>query len=228
MMSSFSPSKIQRIAFPPAASFDRVVAKEKIIKMSGATSAIKKLLQEQVERVRCSYELAEEKLNLKASRTVPKILIIQVFLKTENLDQQILKAIDKAFGVPIFFELIRQNQCAYAGCFRRRNESDKSKWVFSDYFFSDWVAADSKQNTLPVVLSLGALYEQLIRLLIPFPIRQDEPIDELVARIERIKTKENEADRLSSRLKKEKQFNRKVEINAELRNVKREIETLKI
>jgi len=44
-----------------------------------------------------------------------------------------------------------------------------------------------------------------------------------VARIEKICAKRCELEKSQARLNKEKQFNRKVEINAEIRNIKHEI-----
>jgi hypothetical protein len=49
----------------------------------------------------------------------------------------------------------------------------------------------------------------------------------LVARVELIAAKQREVEKAASRLAKEKQFNRKVEINAKLRILKIELEKLK-
>ena len=205
--------------------FDRVVAKDKILKQCGAPTAIKKLFQEQIEQIRCSHELTEEKLNLKSSVAVPKILIIQIFQKTEKFDIRVFEAIDKAFGVPIIFEIIRQGQCSYCACYRRRNDSDRSKWVFSDYFISDWTAIDFKQVALPVALSMDSLYEQLVRRLLP--ISSGEQLSELIVRITEIRKREREADKLSYQIKKEKQFNRRVALNRSLNDLKQDLQNLK-
>ena len=63
-------------------------------------------------------------------------------------------------------------------------------------------------------------------MLIPLQGRNGESMDELVCRTESLQTKQREAVKAEARLKKEKQFNRKVEINAELRALKQEIKTL--
>jgi hypothetical protein len=48
----------------------------------------------------------------------------------------------------------------------------------------------------------------------------------LVARIEQIATKRREVERAEAHLSKEKQFNRKVEINATLRQLRTELEQM--
>jgi len=47
-----------------------------------------------------------------------------------------------------------------------------------------------------------------------------------VERMEQIRSRQRELDKCEVRLRKEKQFNRKVAINAELRALKQEIKTL--
>jgi alcohol dehydrogenase class IV len=79
---------------------------------------------------------------------------------------------------------------------------------------------------MPLALNLGVLYEQVLQRLIPLPARAQENLANLVARVEQAATKEREVENAASKLAKEKQFNRKVEINAHLRQLKTELEQL--
>jgi hypothetical protein len=54
----------------------------------------------------------------------------------------------------------------------------------------------------------------------------DEDIQTRVARMEAIRAKTREVDRIKTRLAREKQFNKRVAINAELRTAKQELERL--
>ena len=51
-------------------------------------------------------------------------------------------------------------------------------------------------------------------------------MEEFVARVEQIGVKKREAEKLQIKMQGEKQFNRKVEINAQLRDIRKEIEVL--
>lgn len=77
-----------------------------------------------------------------------------------------------------------------------------------------------------MALSLAGLYEQLLHGLIPLPARAGETLAERVARAEQVRSKQREVEKITGRLNKEKQFNRKVEINASLRQLKNELEGL--
>ena len=53
--------------------------------------------------------------------------------------------------------------------------------------------------------------------MLPVPARSDESLRDHVERVNQIHAKETECRRLDARLRREPQFNRKVEINAMLR-----------
>ena len=61
----------------------------------------------------------------------------------------------------------------------------------------------------------------------PLPARPHETVAEQVARLGALAAKQREADKTSSRLEKERQFNRKVAINADLRRLQGELEALR-
>jgi hypothetical protein len=65
----------------------------------------------------------------------------------------------------------------------------------------------------PVALDLAGLYEQVLRRLIPVLARPGESLRDQVERVNQIHAKETECRRLDARLRRELQFNRKVEIN---------------
>ena len=61
----------------------------------------------------------------------------------------------------------------------------------------------------------------------PLPARPQETLTDLVARVESVSAKQREVEKAASKLLKEKQFNRKVVLNAELRKLKAELDELK-
>ena len=87
-------------------------------------------------------------------------------------------------------------------------------------------SADVKSVPISVVLDLKTLYYSILKGIIPLSLKQNETISELVSRAESLCIMEREADKVELRLEREKQFNRKVEINAELRKIKKDIEDI--
>ncbi|MCD2451085.1 DUF4391 domain-containing protein [Methylicorpusculum oleiharenae] len=213
-------------AYPKQAQYGRVLSKNKIYKHAVPSAAIKTLFIEQVEQIVWQFKLAPETINLPAKPAVPEIQIFDVTLKTPALDHEVLRCIDKAIPFPIIFQLLYDQRIQPIATYKRPNEADTAKWVIDGYFSAGWLPEDTIREPLPIALDLQALYEQLLRKLLPLPQRAQEPLKEHVARINQWQGKQNEYQKYQTRLNKEKQFNRKVEINAQVRRLKTELEQL--
>lgn len=214
------------ISYPKQAAFGRVLPKNKIYEHSGATPAVRDMFVRQVEQIVWQYKLAPETINLAAKSGVPEIQIFAIQLKTPELNREVLRCIDGAVQFPIIFELSIEGKIQVVAALKRPSESDRNRWVVSDYFSSQWMPNDGARMAMPLALDLGVLYEQLLQRLIQLPMRQNETLSELVTRGEHLRLRENEVQKITRKLAKEKQFNRKVEINAQLRAIRQELENL--
>jgi Domain of unknown function (DUF4391) len=68
-----------------------------------------------------------------------------------------------------------------------------------------------------VALDLKALYEQMLFAYINLPPRNGETLESLVERVRLIRKYRRELQTLVAKMRSEKQFNRKVELNAQVR-----------
>jgi len=214
------------IDWPTKAAFGRILPKNKVYEHSGANTRLKDLFVKQVEQIVWAYKLAPETINLPARPGVPEIQVFCLHLKVQELHHDVLRCIDGAIPFPIIFELLFEGRAQMLAAYKRPNEADASRWVVSDYFATDWQPADCPRTAMPVALHLGGLYEQLLHRLIPLPARPRESLADLVARVEQAQIKQRELTKAAARLVKEKQFNRKVEINAAMRQLKTKLEEL--
>lgn len=214
------------IAYPAQAAFGRALPKSKVYAHSGANTRLKDLFVQQVEQIVWAFKLAPETIHLPARPGVPEIQVFTLQLKTPELHRDVLRCIDEAIPFPIVFELVFEGRTQVIAAYKRLNESDASRWVISDYFATDWMPACSQRTPMPVALNLGGLYEQLLHRLIPLSVRPQETLTELMARVAQVQAKQREMEKTAARLRKEKQFNRKVEINTQLRQLKNDYETL--
>ena len=212
--------------YPKSAAFGRVLPKSKIYEHASPSSGVRGLFVRQVEQIVWQYKLAPETVNLKKSRAVPEIQVFRIALKTGELKYDVLHCIDQAIPFPILFELRYEGKTQAIAAFKRPSDADRAKWVVSDYFESAWLPSEAPRTPLPVVLDLEVLYAHMLTPLMPFPARPGEGLQAFVGRMELIRSKQRELEKCEARLRKEKQFNRKVTINAELRAFKQEIKTL--
>ena len=214
------------ISYPKQATFGRNLPKNKIYEHSSANTRMKDLFVKQVEQIVWQYKLAPETINLPAKYGVPEIQVFAIQLKTPELHLDVLRCIDGAVQFPIIFELSFDDRTQVIAAYKRPSESDASRWVLSDYFAAAWLPSDCERAAIPLALDLGGLYEKVLHRLIPMPARPKESLADLVTRVELVVAKQREVEKTASKLAKEKQFNRKVEINALLRQLKNELVAL--
>lgn len=213
-------------SFPPQAKVGRVVAKNKIYERVSVSSTLRDKFVAQVEQITWAYKLAPETINLSARGCVVEIQIFDIALKTAELDEEVLRAIDRAIPLPIIFQLHHEQRTRMVATFKRPSEADASKWVIDGYFAGVWLTADTERHPLPVALDLQGLYEQLLRSLLPQPARLGEGLPEQLQRLAQLRGLQNEQRKLETRLHKEIQFNRKIELNAQLRELQTQIDQL--
>jgi hypothetical protein len=232
--------------WPRASAFGRVIPKNKIYEHASASSTLKDLFVREVDQIVWSHKLAPETINLAATKSVTEIQVFRIAQRELTLSLDVLRAIDRAIPFPLLFELTHGGKVKLAAAYKRPSEADSTKWVLGDYFESDWLPENTPRTALPVALNMGALYEQLLsplvegqaaRLVPGFaeapqasfvaaPDMQPLSLEARIAQAEAIKAKTREVERIKARLAREKQFNKRVAINAELRAAKQELERL--
>ena len=211
-------------AFPQGAMFGKVLPKNKVYEHTSPSARIKNLFVAQVEQIVWQYKLAPETCNLQATPAVPEIQVFSITLKGEELAWDVLRCIDQAVPSPLLFELHREQEVQVAAAYKRKNEADSSKWVLGDYFASPWLPTTTPRSALPLGLTLEGLYAYLLQQLLPYPALHNETLQKHMERVESIRALERERERIEVRLNKEKQFNRKVELNQALAGIYEQLE----
>ncbi|SOB58034.1 Methyl-accepting chemotaxis protein [Pseudodesulfovibrio profundus] len=214
--------------FPKAATFGRVLPKSKIYDFAKPGKKVKDRFVQEVEKITWAYKLSPETINIPANGVVREIQVITIALKLDTLSQNVLQTIDKAIPSPLFFVLGYNGKTRYAAAYKRPSEADKSKWVVGSYFESEWTDEEAAPTELPVALNMDGLYQSLLKRIAPLPLRKGESLGELATRVDELKAKERTAQQLEARMKKEKQFNRKVEMNRTLNLLNQEIDELQL
>lgn len=215
--------------FPKQTKFGKLVAKNKIYEHANASTALKDKFVNQIDKITWAHKLAPETINLASSESVPEIQIFDVKLKVKDLSEELLKSIDKVIPFPIIFQLYYEDKIKIKAAYKRPSDADKAKWVVESYFETEWFDLSSPKEALPVALNLTKLYEQMLQALIPHikGHSADVSIKDQVTHLQLYKSKEKEYEKLKAKRDKEKQFNRKAELNKQLKSLQKELDDLK-
>lgn len=207
--------------YPAKTLLGRVVAKQRILAHVRATARLRDRLRDDVAQITWHAKLAHSTLNLPGTKEVPELQVFVITLKGDDLHRDVLRAIDRAIPFPILFELHGARGVRVTVAYKRPNQADPGKWVLDEHYASsDWLPAETPRQPLPTAIDLKQLYQQLLRSLLPEPALQGEALPDQLERLKAVEALKKGADKLEKRLRNEKQFNRKVEINAELRSIR--------
>lgn len=215
-----------QFAWPAQAAVNRPVPKTKIYAHAKPTAALRALFVEQVESITWAYKLAPETINLPAKPDVPEIEVFEIVLKLPDVSHSVLRCIDKAIPFPILFVLRHNGRSQAIAAYKRPSDAASGQWVLGDYHATPWQKDDAPRAALPVALDLQGLYEQLVRHHLTIAARPGESLRDQLDRLAQLSAKQTTATKLEARLAQEKQFNRKIEINAQLRTVRTELHAL--
>jgi len=182
-----------------------------------------------VENIRWAYKLASSTIHLQDQEDLKEIQIFRVKSRVEDLDVSILSFIDKLILTPIIFEVIYQDKVKVVASYKRLNQADKSKAVIGQYYASEWLE-DHDRIDLPIYLKLADLYEHFIAQILPIASNKDlENDDESVSielqlqKSQQLESLQKQLNQLQSKLRNERQFNRRVELNKQLQNLQLQI-----
>ena len=218
--------------FPPQAKVDRLIPKNKFYEQGKANTKIEQLFVNQVENIRWAYKLASSTIHLQDQEDLKEIQIFRVKSRVEDLDVSILSFIDKLILTPIIFEVVYQDKVKVVATYKRLNQADKTKAVIGQYYASEWLE-DHDRIELPIYLKLADLYEHFIAQLLPIASREYQENDEQSVSIElklqkaqQLESLQKQLDKLKSKLRTEKQFNRKVELNKHIHALESDLNKL--
>ena len=213
--------------YPIKTKFNKLIPKNKIYEKASINTALKDKIVKQIVKIVWLHKLSATTLNLNATDKITEIQVFDIELREDNLDEGVLKAIDKAIPFPIVFQLKKNDKVQIKSAYKRASESDTSKWIVDKYFSSPWIDNSHLKEILPTVLDLEKLYEVIIKELMPNITSAKKSLKEEIETHKELEKLEKQYEQLKAKRAKEKQFNKKVELNTELKVLKSQISKLK-
>lgn len=211
---------------PPSTLVNRKIPKNKFYEKLQANQKLKELFTEQVESIVWKYKLSKETIRLEPKNGIEEVQVFEIHLKDQSYSLDLLRSIDKAIPYPILHVLIHEGQAKLAIAYKERNQADDNRSVVRSYHESDWQPEEEIKLDILYGLDLKAVYENIIRYLLPIKSKQESELSDVLERQARIDKLSLECQRLETKIRNEKQFNRKVEMNMELQRKRKELNQL--
>ncbi|MFA7136017.1 MAG: DUF4391 domain-containing protein [Bacteroidales bacterium] len=201
------------LGLPRSTQVNRRVAKEKLYQNAALAPQTREMIKDQIDSVFWRNKLADSTMAISAGETVAEIQIFEIQLRQRELDKRVLPAIAKAIPYKILFILVFGDEAQV--------------WIEASgtFYNTDWQPLGGFMLRFDG-LNLDAVYENLARQISGGRLGTDGDIEEAVDRDKQRQRLERDIVALEKKLLREKQFNKQVELNGELKRLKKELEEL--
>lgn len=215
------------LLFPKTTEFNRRIPKQKFYNHLSVSPQIKKIFVEQIAAINWTNKLAPTTLNIKSGERVTEIEVFHLMLNQKKLDERVLQLIDKEVPYHILFELEYEGQIQVWIGYKEESQTRAETFKVNRYYQTDWMTKDEIHFEI-AGLNMDALYDGLIKQAAGDSLRieANESVGVAIQRTEEKEKLEKQILALEKKLYKEKQFNRQVQLNTELKILHKQMEEL--
>ncbi len=214
------------LPLPSSTLVNRKIPKSKFYEKLQANHRLKELFTQQVESIVWKHKLSKDTIRLEPKDDIEEIQVFEIHLKQKSCSEEILRSMDKAIPYPILHVLIHNGWAKLAIAYKERNQINENRCVVHSYYESEWQPIDQIQFDWIQGLDLKAVYENIIRNLLTVKTNLGSELAVSLERQAQIDKLAKECQQLESKIRREKQFHRKVELNMELQRKRKQLNEL--
>lgn len=211
-----------------ATEFNRRIPKTKFYENINITPSLKRLFVDHVKNIYWRNKIAVTTTNLTDGKYVTEIEVFEINLNSSQVNIELLRLIDSV--IPYHILYILEYNGKYQACigYKETTDIDKKKSKVDRYYHTDWI--EEKDFVVKLEgLNLDNVYENLVRQIAGDKLQSDNSIESLKQSVERdkeIETLQKQINILQGKIRKEKQLNKQMEMNTELKKLRKALEII--
>lgn len=201
----------------PKESFvNKFIAKNKFYEKANLNAKLQKEFVDKIQKIIWKYKLAESTIGIAKTEAVTEIQVFEIELKEQVIPKNVLNVIDKNIPYQILYCFVYMDNVAYGITLKENTRVD-------NYYFSDW----NEDITFDFTgIDLEKIYQKLVKAFIRHEVQNQKNFSDIIGLDKKVKLLETEISSLEGKVSKEKQFNRKVEINKDLLDKKAQLKEI--
>ena len=211
-----------------ATEFNRRIPKAKFYENINITTSLKRLFVDHVNTIYWRNKIAVTTTNLSAGKYVTEIEVLEVNLNSPQVDIDLLNCIDSVIPYHILYILEYNGKYQVWIGYKEFTNIEKKISKVDRYYHTNWL-----EETELIVklegLSLDDVYENLLRQIAGDKLQSNNSSESLKQSVERdkeIETLQKQISILQNKIRKEKQLNKQIEMNTELKKLRSVLEKL--
>ena len=173
----------------------------------GVSSGVKDEFVNLVDRITWLYKLSPDTIGIPKTEKIEEIQIFQIDVKEKQIPLSVIKTITKGVQYKILFLIKYNNEICYS---TKVDDIYTTEW--NDNIIFDFNA-----------INLEIVFENIVKQIIKEE-SNDKKFDEIIELKNNRDNLEKRINQLKQKIKAEKQFNKKVELNKELNILLKEVE----
>lgn len=213
------------LGLPKTTEFNKRIPKQKLYDNINVSPTLKRVFVDQVKVIYWKNKIATTTTNLAAGKYVTELEVFEIKLNSPLQDDSLLRQIDKSIPYHILFLLEYQEKYqAWIG-YKEAIQSSTNAFKVNNYFHTDWLKEDELSLKLDG-LNLDTVYENYVYQIAGNDLQpnNNQSLQDTIEIEEKRKTIQKQIETLQTKIRKEKQFNNQIQLNAELKKLKKELD----
>ena len=215
------------LGLPKTTEFNKRIPKQKFYENLTVPSELKRVFIDQIKVIYWRNKIATTTVNLAAGETVTEIEVFEIKLSAPQLDVAVLKQIDKEIPYHILFLLKYEGKYQAWTAYKEEAGSGANAFKVGTYYHTNWLV----ESELPLKidgLNIDKVYEDFVRQIADDALQTDseEFLKASVEKDERRQQLQKQIASLQAKVRKEKQLNKQIQLNGELKKLKNELHLL--
>ena len=211
------------LGLPQSTEFNRRIPKQKFYEKLEVSPAVKRAFVEQIKIIYWRNKLAPITLNIAPGQAVTEIEVLEIRLNQPQLDEAVLRQIDKELYYHLLFVLSFEGRVQAWTGYKESADNGKTAFKVNKYYHTDWMPEDELILKIEG-LNMDVVWENFIIQVGGVELEQGNDLAEQIELDERRAKFAREIEKLEKLARREKQPRKKFELVQRINRLKAEME----
>lgn len=213
------------LGFPQTTEFNKRIPKQKFYENMEVSPALKRVFVEQIKLIYWRNKLAVSTMNIAPGETVTEIEVIEIKLASPQLNEAVLRQIDKEIPYHILFILSFDGKVQAWTGYKEATEGGNKAFKVNKYYHTEWIP-EYELNLKIEGLNMDAVWENLIIQVGGVEVGQGKSLDEQIQIDDQKAKLQKEIEKLEKQARNEKQPNKKFQLAQQVKTLKKQLDEL--
>lgn len=212
------------LRLPQTTEFNKRIPKQKFYENMEISPALKCVFVEQIKLIHWRNKLAVSTMNIAPGETVTEIEVIEIKLAQQQLNEAVLKQIDKEIPYHILFILSFDGKVQVWTGYKEATEGGNKAYKVNKYYHTDWMPQD-ELNLKIEGLNMDTVWENFIIQVGGVEVGQGKSLNEQIQLDEQKSKLQKEIEKLEKQARNEKQPNKKFELAQKVKKLQLQLKS---